>query len=62
MLNVGRLRAVRIALLSLASLVAIPASLALRGVLSPVALDVPSIQDEERMTSGGAAAAIEDPW
>jgi hypothetical protein len=42
----GRLRALRITLLALATLIAVPASFVVRGVFFPPKLDVPSIKNE----------------
>ena len=42
----ARLRALRITLLVLATLVAVPASVVIRGVFFPPRLDVPSIKNE----------------
>lgn len=42
----GRIRALRVALLAFATLVAVPASVALRGIFFPPKLDVPSIKNE----------------
>jgi hypothetical protein len=46
MANASRLRALRIILLSLATLIAIPASFVIRGIFFPPKLDVPSIKGE----------------
>lgn len=46
MLRTARLRALRITLLVLAALVALPASIVIRGIFFPPRLDVPSIKNE----------------
>ncbi len=46
MVGPGRIRALRIVLLVLATLVAVPASIVIRGIFFPPRLDVPSIKNE----------------
>jgi len=55
----GRLRALRIVLLLLATLVAIPASIFVRGVFFPPKLDVPSIKNEPTYQN---PALLERAW
>jgi Phytochelatin synthase len=55
----GRLRALRIVLLVLATLVAVPASLVIRGIFFPPQLDVPSIKNESTYQD---AALLERAW
>jgi len=55
----GRLRALRIVLLVLATLVAIPASLFVRAVFFPTKLDVPSIKNEPTYQN---PALLERAW
>lgn len=55
----NRLRVVRIVLLSLATLIAVPASMIVRGVFFPPQLDVPSIKGEPTYQD---AALLERAW
>lgn len=55
----NRLRVVRIVLLSLATLIAVPASMIVRGVFFPPQLDVPSIKGESTYQD---AALLERAW
>jgi hypothetical protein len=59
MVSFARLRALRIALLGLATLIAIPASLAIRSTFFAPRLDVPSIQGQ---SSYQDAALLERAW
>src|SRR6185436_903487 len=59
MLRLGRLRILRIVLLALATLIAIPASIIIRGVFFPPKLDVPSIKSEPTYQD---AALLERAW
>ncbi|HKY39490.1 MAG TPA: phytochelatin synthase family protein [Polyangiaceae bacterium] len=59
MVATSRLRALRIILLSLATLIAIPASFVIRGVFFPTKLDVPSIKGE---TTYQDASLMERAW
>jgi hypothetical protein len=55
----ARLRALRIILLALATLIAVPASLVIRGIFFPPKLDVPSIKGEKTYQQ---AALLERAW
>lgn len=55
----GRLRILRIVLLTLATLIAVPASLIIRGIFFPPKLDVPSIKREPTYQD---AALLERAW
>ena len=55
----GKIRALRIVLLTLATLVAIPISVIIRGVFFPTTLDVPSIKAEATYQN---AALLERAW
>ena len=55
----SRLRILRIVLLALATLIAVPASLIIRGVFFPTKLDVPSIKGESTYQD---AALLERAW
>jgi hypothetical protein len=59
MANASRLRALRIILLGLATLIAIPASFVIRGIFFPPKLDVPSIKGEATYQD---AALLERAW
>jgi phytochelatin synthase len=59
MLRTGRLRALRVVLLALATLVAVPASFVIRGVFFPPKLDVPSIKNEATYQN---PALLERAW
>jgi hypothetical protein len=55
----ARLRVLRIILLALATLIAVPASLVIRGIFFPPKLDVPSIKGEKTYQQ---AALLERAW
>src|SRR3954447_12978865 len=55
----GRLRPLRVALVALATLVAVPASVVVRGVFFPPKLDVPSIKNEPTYQN---PAILERAW
>jgi hypothetical protein len=55
----GRLRALRVALLALSTLVAVPASVVVRGAFFPPKLDVPSIKQEPSYQD---ATLLERAW
>ena len=59
MVGTGKLRALRIVLLGLATLIAIPASLAIRYTFFPPTMDVPSIKGEVTYQD---AALLERAW
>jgi phytochelatin synthase len=59
MVRTGRLRALRIVLLALATLIAVPASVVIRGIFFPPRLDVPSIKGEPTYQD---AALLERAW
>jgi hypothetical protein len=59
MVRPGRLRVFRIVLLSLATLIAVPASFIIRGVFFPPKLDVPSIKHDATYQN---AALLERAW
>lgn len=59
MVRTGRLRAVRIVLLVLATLVAVPASFVIRGIFFPPKLNVPSIKAESTYQD---PALLERAW
>jgi Phytochelatin synthase len=59
MAGMGRYRALRIVLLVLATLIAVPASVVIRGVFFPTKLDVPSIKGEQTYQD---AALLERAW
>jgi len=59
MVQPSRLRALRIVLLLLATLIAVPASVVIRGIFFPPRLDVPSIKSE---TNYQDAALLERAW
>lgn len=59
MASSGRLRIIRIVLLALATLIAVPASMMIRGIFFPPKLDVPSIEGEPTYQH---AALLERAW
>src|SRR5438046_10723536 len=59
MVRTGRLRAVRIVLLVLATLIAVPASLVIRTIFFPQKLNVPSIKSEPTYQD---TALLERAW
>ena len=59
MLRLGRFRILRVVLLTLATLLAIPVSIIIRGVFFPPKLDVPSIKSEPTYQD---AALLERAW
>lgn len=59
MARLARLRALRIVLLALATLIAVPASFVIRGIFFPPKLDVPSIKGEKTYQD---ATLLERAW
>ncbi len=59
MIRTGRLRAVRLVLLVLATLIAVPASFVIRGIFFPTKFNVPSIRGEGTYQD---AALLERAW
>jgi hypothetical protein len=59
MVRAGKLRVIRIVLLALATLVAVPASFVIRGIFFPPKLDVPSIKGDATYQD---AALLERAW